>query len=340
VITSPEGAALKDIRRTVERRWPIAEMVLLPAAVQGDAAGPEIVAAFEKLEDLSGIDAVILARGGGSAEDLWIFNTEKVARSVARCTYPVVTGIGHEIDTTVCDFVSDLVAPTPTAAAEMIIPESTDVRRIIETSVERIAELCSAQSRRRLERVEFMMRSSAFPAIEHALDLSIHELEDRLNRIFQQRENLYRSRLDKLSSMSREIEASIVRNIRKSELCYISVGERLGILSPAGLLGTGRERLGKLIESARLLIEGKSSTLSSDINGKLRALKGLGPREVLGRGYAYCTSAEGDTIVGSIADVEEGSRITVNFVDGDAGCLVESRRKDGRWLRRSHSKTL
>jgi exodeoxyribonuclease VII large subunit len=334
VITSPEGAAINDIRRTLARRWPLAETILLPAAVQGADAGSSISEAFKQLEGMAGIDVVILARGGGSAEDLWTFNTEGVARAVARCMFPVVTGIGHEIDTTVCDYVADLSSATPTAAAEVVTPDSSDVRRGLDLLLEKIASLCSEDARQRLERIEFMMRSSAFPAIEYLLDRSRLEVDDRIARIGKWLDGVLksgRSGTDDLESVLKTLAPELIRD---AEGLLARLSERIAGLSPAGCARVNRERLEMLVNKARMITEGDASYIRSDLEAKVRAMKNLGPREVLGRGYTYCTGIDAGTIIGSVDELEEGARISVNFFDGIAGCLVESRRKDAEWPRR------
>ncbi len=339
VITSSAGAAIKDIQTTLARRWPIARTVLLPVAVQGDDSGRSIVEAFERLKEMEGIDVVILARGGGSAGDLWTFNSEPVARAVADCPFPVVTGIGHEIDTTVCDYVSDVSAATPTAAAEVVSPDSQEIRRGLDMLVEKIATLCSADAIKRLDRVEFMLRSSAFPSIEHTLDRSRLELTDRVDRLVGWREAVTDTGMSRVRDLGDRLGAILTGTMRVTEGRLGALSERIARYSPAGGVEARRERLENLMNTLRLKIEGNSVSASSDLSGKLRALKGLGPKEVLGRGYTYCTAADGSTIIGSIEELEEGGRISVNFHDGDAGCLVESRRKDDQWRRRLPSKT-
>lgn len=339
VITSSGGAAIKDIERTLGRRWPLARTVLLPVAVQGESAGSSIVEAFERLKEMEEIDVVILARGGGSAGDLWTFNSEPVARAVAECGLPVVTGIGHEIDTTVCDYVSDLSAATPTAAAEVVSPDSQEIRRGLDMLVEKIATLCSADAIKRLDRVEFILRSSAFPSIEHTLDRSRFELDDRVDRLVEWRAALTDTGRARVVDLGERLGAMMTEAMRLTEGTLGVLSERIARCSPAGRVGVRRERLEKLMNTLRLMIDGNSTSARSDLSGKLRALKGLGPKEVLGRGYTYCTVEDGSTIIGSIEELEEGGRISVNFYDGDAGCLVESRRKDDQWRRRLPSKT-
>lgn len=131
VMTSPTGAALQDIHNVLARRWPLAEIVLSPAQVQGERSVPEILTALRRLGREPGIDLAIVARGGGAAEDLWAFNDEKIARAIYGFPVPVVTGIGHETDETIADLVADLRAPTPSAAAERSTPNQDEIRRLV-----------------------------------------------------------------------------------------------------------------------------------------------------------------------------------------------------------------
>ena len=128
VITSPDGAALRDIIAVVRRRWPLAELVVVPAKVQGDGAPDELIAALGRVNRWGRADTVIVGRGGGAREDLWAFNDERVARTLAACTAPTISAVGHEVDTTLCDLVADLRAPTPSAAAEAAVPVLADER--------------------------------------------------------------------------------------------------------------------------------------------------------------------------------------------------------------------
>ena len=128
VVTSPTGAALRDILNVLRRRWPLVHVLLSPTLVQGDRAPSQIVTALQALYDRSDVDLIIVARGGGSIEDLWAFNDERVARQIFQSPVPVISGVGHQVDFTIADFVADVRAPTPSAAAEVAVPDQLEVR--------------------------------------------------------------------------------------------------------------------------------------------------------------------------------------------------------------------
>ena len=128
IVTSPTGAALQDMLNIIRRRWPLLRVILSPTPVQGDDAPPRIIAALERLYQRDDLDAIIVARGGGSIEDLWCFNDERVARAIARSPVPTISGVGHEVDFTIADFVADVRAPTPSSAAELVTPDQEEVR--------------------------------------------------------------------------------------------------------------------------------------------------------------------------------------------------------------------
>ncbi len=132
IVTSPTGAALQDMLNIIRRRWPLLRVILSPTPVQGDDAPPKIIAALELLYQRDDLDAIIIARGGGSIEDLWCFNDERVARALARSPVPTISGVGHEVDFTIADFVADVRAPTPSAAAELVTLDQEEVRSTLD----------------------------------------------------------------------------------------------------------------------------------------------------------------------------------------------------------------
>jgi exodeoxyribonuclease VII large subunit len=153
VVTSPDGAALRDIEVVVARRWPLAELVLVAAKVQGDGAEASVCAALARLGGLD-LDVAIVGRGGGAAEDLWTFNSERVARALAAVPIPVISAVGHETDVTLCDLVADLRAPTPSAAAAAATPDRADVLGHIAHLAERLARGLTQRSQRMVDRLD------------------------------------------------------------------------------------------------------------------------------------------------------------------------------------------
>ena len=158
VVTSPSGAVFHDIQNVLSRRYPLATLVLSPTQVQGDGAAASIVSALELLDREGGCDVIIVARGGGSLEDLWSFNEEAVARAIYACTTPVVSGVGHETDETIADYVADVRAPTPSAAAELIAPDVRDLRATVSHFLQRMDRNLGGLVRQERQSVERLRR--------------------------------------------------------------------------------------------------------------------------------------------------------------------------------------
>jgi exodeoxyribonuclease VII large subunit len=182
VVTSPDGAALRDIMAVTARRWPVAELLVIPARVQGDGAAAEICAALALVGRVGGLDLVILGRGGGSREDLWTFNHERVARAVAAVPVPVISAVGHETDVTLCDLVADLRAATPSAAAAAATPDAGDVAAVLAQLAARLARGLATRSGRGAERWD-RTRDRLAGAIGRRLERYRHELGARGGRL-------------------------------------------------------------------------------------------------------------------------------------------------------------
>lgn len=239
IVTSSTGAALQDMLNTLRRRYPLAEVILAPCAVQGDEAPPQILAALAGLNRLHHPpDVILLARGGGSLEDLWAFNDERVVRAVAASAVPVVTGIGHETDFTLCDFAADLRAPTPTAAAELVTPDAADLRAGLRMLTARLQ----------------MAGLGVFNGLRADLDLR----QSRLGRTSPQRRlQTERQRLDGLDlRLIRSLQGLV--NLRQARLH--GLGQRLEALNPRAVLGRGfavvRTGQGEVVRSPLQLHEG------------------------------------------------------------------------------------
>lgn len=191
IVTSPTGAALQDMLNIIGRRWPLLRVILSATPVQGDDAPPKIGAALERLYQRDDLDAIIIARGGGSIEDLWCFNDEGVARTIARSPVPTISGVGHEVDFTIADFVADVRAPTPSAAAELITPDQEEVRSTLEANAATLAAIMTDQLRQRQLRVQLNQRALAHlsPKVKLAnarqrLDEAGSRMQDAMSRGF------------------------------------------------------------------------------------------------------------------------------------------------------------
>ncbi len=198
IVTSRQAAALRDICNVLARRWPVAEVFVAPTLVQGDAAPEQIVAALDAIAR-AGVDVVLLARGGGSLEDLWAFNDEQVARAIAACPVPVVCGVGHEIDFTIADFAADVRAPTPSAAAELATPDGRELRLAIDDRRLRLdrgmADRIDAH-REGVDRLAHRLRLAAPERTIRDLGARAEALHARLDRAVGARLRLARADLD------------------------------------------------------------------------------------------------------------------------------------------------
>lgn len=231
LITSPTGAAIRDLVSVISRRYPLARIVIIPTIVQGEGGAPSIIASLKFANTLSDLDVLILARGGGSLEDLWCFNEEAVARAVFGSRLPVISAVGHETDTCLCDFVADLRAPTPSAAAELVAPDATELQRHLQATQRYLSGRLLHHVQHHRQRLE---RALLHPVLQRPAVL----LETRLQRLDEAAEGLRQS-LDRLLRTGRQ------------RLEKATVG--LGALSPQAVLNRGYAicRLGETGEVVR-----------------------------------------------------------------------------------------
>ncbi|MBT8051554.1 MAG: exodeoxyribonuclease VII large subunit [Gammaproteobacteria bacterium] len=304
LITSPSGAAVRDLLHVLERRWPVARVRLYPVRVQGSEAPLEIRAAIEAANRHAWADLLIAGRGGGSLEDLWAFNDEAVARSMAASAIPVISAVGHETDFSICDFVADLRAPTPSAAAELATPDRfamIEAFRRLERQLQRREEGRLQHQAQRLDHLahRLQQRHPATRVQDQSRDLS--RLGDRLGRAARLSLRGQEQRLDQAERRltaqrpDRRLEALALRlaNAEKSLERQVEIRVR-----------NARERLGHLS----------------------RTLHVVSPLQTLGRGYAVLTSDDG-TVVSSTAQVKAGDDVSAQVSDGSIGLTVKDRRK-------------
>ena len=217
IVTSPTGAAIQDMLKVFRRRFPPIELYLYPARVQGEGAKEEIAAGVRAFNEWGDVEAIILARGGGSLEDLWAFNEEEVARAIYASRIPVVSAVGHEIDFTIADFVADLRAPTPSAAAEMVAPDKEELEGVVKGLKERIAGLFAHQLAQSQARLDAVLESYG---LKRPVDLVNQKSQF-------------------LDELSRRAQLALENRLGKMRLELKSAADRLGTLSPMSVLARG-----------------------------------------------------------------------------------------------------
>ncbi|MFC4411156.1 exodeoxyribonuclease VII large subunit [Chungangia koreensis] len=300
VITATTGAAIRDICTTLNRRYPLAEILVYPALVQGVQAAPSIVKAIEQADSFGELDVLIVGRGGGSIEDLWAFNEEVVARAIFSAKVPIISAVGHETDTTIADFVADLRAPTPTAAAELAVPSREEIlQRIFDHRSRMLSSLNGklTSEKRRLTRLK-----ESYPL----------QFPERLYRPFAEKLALLEERLNK------NTETSISNGRRKLEGLTI----RMAAHSPERQLKVHHQTLK---EFSHRLNRAALSTYQKDRNAftnVLRTLKVLNPLSVMERGFSIVYSDE--QVVKSIADLKVSDEVKIQMHDGHAKVAVKS----------------
>ncbi|MBI5617702.1 MAG: exodeoxyribonuclease VII large subunit [Gammaproteobacteria bacterium] len=300
VITSPTGAAVRDILHVLARRNPAIPVVIYPAAVQGAAAVPELVAALQAANARAECDVLILARGGGSLEDLWAFNEEALARAVHASEIPVVSGVGHEIDFTIADLVADVRAPTPSAAAELCSPDAGEALRLFGGFERRLAAAMNARLK--------------------TLAAKESELARRLRHPGRRVEELYQ-RVDELSRRLPQALATQLR-LRESRLAILS--SRLAAVTPLGFAAVMRERVAAQQMRLGLAMGARLKEAAGRVEATERALRTVSPLATLDRGYAILTDAEG-RIARDAAAYRPGDKLEARLARGRLGVVVESK---------------
>ncbi|MBE6601287.1 MAG: exodeoxyribonuclease VII large subunit [Ruminococcaceae bacterium] len=225
VITSPSGAAVHDIQNILNRRFPCAEMILFPSAVQGAEAAPNLCMGLEFFGMTGLCDVIIIGRGGGSAEDLWAFNDETLARTIAACPIPVISAVGHESDFTICDFVADRRAPTPSAAAELAVPDRTELMGQLLGLGQRFSQLVGARIAQEKRVLRQMVSSPAIRSPERILDGFRMRLGERERSLEQSVQSSLEAKRNRMLRMSAKLEGLSPLSVLSRGYAAVSKGE-------------------------------------------------------------------------------------------------------------------
>ncbi len=305
VITSPSGAAVRDILSVLGRRFPAIPVLIYPAAVQGDAAPGELIEALATAVRRDECDVLIMGRGGGSLEDLWAFNDEQLARAISDCPLPVISAVGHEVDFTIADFVADVRAPTPSGAAEIIVPSQSDWLRQISGFAARIARVGQRALEDCAQELDWLSRrlvaSSPAATLQRQRD-SLREHSGRLGSALRQQLLLQRNILQETSS----------------ELMKLSPA--LSVQRSIGQLNQLRQRLATATRN-RMSDAGHRIALLG------RALHAVSPLATLHRGYAIVKRADSGAVLTDAANIESGEDIRAQLSRGEILATVSKVRR-------------
>lgn len=297
IVSSPTGAVIRDIISVFRRRAPQVELTLIPTAVQGREATGQIVRALQ-LADRQGFDALILARGGGSLEDLWCFNEESVARAIDACATPIVSAVGHETDISISDFVADVRAPTPSAAAELLAPDSSELVQRLHSLQRRLIMRIQAHLERAHLRLDGLRRRLRHPGERlHQHAQRLDNLEMRLTRAFERQLNNRRERLERLHN-------------------------RLTGQHPERSLQLLEQRLSNLAERLQRSMREGLKQRHLQLQSQVHTLHAVSPLATLGRGYSILLDERGRAIR-KAADTHPGQRLKARLGQGELDVRVE-----------------
>ncbi|MBP7866217.1 MAG: exodeoxyribonuclease VII large subunit [Acidobacteria bacterium] len=299
VVTSPTGAAVRDILQILHRRNSTVDVVVWPAKVQGEGAAGDIAEGIAHFNRAGGVDVLIVGRGGGSLEDLWPFNEETVARAVFASAIPVISAVGHEIDFTICDFVADLRAPTPSAAAEMVAGAAEELRHRVEGFRQALAAALRQGLARQRHGFEMLARSPGFVGFPHRLQALSQWVDDLAGRL----------------------PLHVRRRVDAHGRRVLEAAHRLGALNPVRRLEADRLRLENLRERLGSAVRRRLDERAAALGAAVARSAAMDPRAVLGRGYAICLDAEGKS-VRSWRQAPAGARVGVLLGEGRLGCVV------------------
>jgi exodeoxyribonuclease VII large subunit len=313
LVTSPTGAAIRDVLDVIQRRQPSLEIVFAPCRVQGEGAGTEIATAIRLVNEWSSdggtrmsapegrLDLILVTRGGGSIEDLWGFNEEAVARAIYESALPVVSAVGHEIDFTIADFVADRRAATPSAAAELITEGAVASRQLLADTARRLRQFANGR-----------------------IELASHSLEHLAQRLMRMHP---RRRLEEQLQHLDDVQASLLRAARQAwraqHLAWVNLQQRLQRLRPASLLVQRRQDVTQLTRRLRTAAGRHVASARTELLNQEARLRLLSPGNVLARGYSITRDAASGRIIHSSDETRRGQRLSTRLNSGEVRSVVE-----------------
>lgn len=304
IITSPTGAAVRDILTTLKRRYPIVETTVIPVLVQGKNATPSIVRGIELANEMGIFDTIILGRGGGSIEDLWGFNEEQVAEAIYHSVTPIISAVGHETDTTISDYVADLRAATPTGAAELAVPSELELKQKLlqqRQMLTRYMQNKLAEENRHLVRLR---ASYAFKYPAHLVRQKEQQLDTSIERLHRVIKSIYAQNFERLQTLSK----------------------RMYLQKPEQKLLDAQQQVQKANESLQTEMKRILERHQKDLMSKMDKLSLLNPLEVMKRGFSITYNRDKE-IIKSIEETNVDDEIQVYLEDGVLDCRVENKKE-------------
>ncbi|WP_300560147.1 exodeoxyribonuclease VII large subunit [Companilactobacillus sp.] len=293
IVTSESGAVIHDIMTTVQRRYPIVQLVLFPAVVQGDVAAATIVERLKQINEIGDFDTIIIGRGGGSIEDLWPFNEEIVAEAIVQSKIPVISSVGHETDTTIADMVADQRAATPTAAAELATPVLRDVLQHIQD-----------------------LNSRLYVAQNNLLSNYRKQVQKYSQNVFLHHpERIYQVYLQNVDMLENRMQQAVSRQLNKHKEELWNYENQLVRLSPQGQINLDKNYVSNYVQRMNMTITSMINNKRNYFSKQAAALDSLSPLKTLSRGYAIATDDQGK-VLKKASDYQKDQSINLRVVDG------------------------
>lgn len=301
VVTSIDGAVIRDINTTVRRRYPIAQVVLYPTVVQGDKAAADIARQINRANERGDFDTLIIGRGGGSIEDLWPFNEEVVARAIVASKIPVISSVGHETDTTIADLVADRRAATPTAAAELATPvQLNDVLMTIKDDQNRLLNTMRTQ-----------------------INFDRQQLKKQLQSyIFQQPTRLYENYAQKVDQLTQQLEQVAHNTLQTTQIKIERLQSQLMAQSPLHQIQRQAQTVKQLEKQLIMSAAANQNDKHQQVMSLTKQLDSLSPLKIMSRGYTYVTSEE--KVVNHAKQLAVGQQVQLHFDDGEVQAEIKS----------------
>jgi exodeoxyribonuclease VII large subunit len=347
IISSASGAAVHDILTVLKRRFPAANVILYPVAVQGVDSAKQIATALKLADQRQECELLIVSRGGGSLEDLWSFNDEHVALAIFACKIPVISAVGHEVDFTIADFVADIRAPTPSAAAELAVPDAIQWLAKIQSHSRRLSLFMSHRLQNERRHVKHLQQRLPKPQLainQHIQKLD--RLQQQLNRSFLHITNGQRQRLDywsvrlkhpqekieiqhyKIGSLAGRLQLAIQQKQERIHSHFTELNQRLQLNIPLAKINQQQVNVRQLQKQLKVAMQILISQHKSSLGQKIGTLAAVSPLRTLERGYSITTTVGSGRVLHRVDEAELNQHINIRLQQGQLVCEIKGIKND------------